>query len=293
MLNPNPNMLLRIAQGDAYGMATEYIKLPRDQTVYDQALEFTQYCKHPTHNLMPGQYTDDTQMSIAVAEVLLGDEHTRPMFADAFVRCFKRDQRDGYARHFQAFLESVVDVHDFLARINPASDKNGAAMRSVPIGVLSNPNQVIEVAQTQAKLTHDTLGGIASSIFVSLMSHFALYRDEPFSNLPAWLEKVYPILVLKPWPGGRIAAPDVGLKTASAVLRLLIDGRNLIDIAKTTIEWGGDTDSVLAIAWGIASARMREPLPEFFEHGLERGPYGYNFLAKLGETLMMRYSDSK
>jgi len=55
----NPNMLLRIAQGDSYGLATEYIKFPRDQESKDKALEFKKYIKHPRHSLKAGQYSDE------------------------------------------------------------------------------------------------------------------------------------------------------------------------------------------------------------------------------------------
>jgi ADP-ribosylglycohydrolase len=62
-------------------------------------------------------------------------------------------------------------------------------------------------------------------------------------------------------------------------------------ILQKTIEWGGDTDSVCAIAWGIASARYQdEQLPEFLERDLELGrKYGAAFLKDLGKQLMETY----
>jgi len=297
MKHPNPLMLVRIAQGDAYGLATEYIKFPRDQAIYDKALKFESYGQHPTHSLKPGCYSDDTQMSIGVTEVLLEEEGyfvLTSRFAEAFVRCFKRDPRDGYARGFQAFLETVKDGSDFIARIDPKSDKNGAAMRSVPLGVLADPIHVRYMANLQAKLTHDTLQGVESSILVALMSHFALHTDEPLSRLPEWLEKQLPAIVprfIAPWEGGPVKVPEVGINTARAVMTLLATETSLIGIAKRTIEWGGDTDSVLAVAWGIASARFQnEQLPMFFDGGLENGPYGYKFLKELGTKLMGKYA---
>src|SRR5271155_2330265 len=158
MKYPNPLMLVRIAQGDAYGMGVEYIQ-PQDEPLRERALRFEAYGQHPVHKLRPGQYTDDTQMSIAVSEVLLGEEYRWPSFADAFVRCFKRDPRDGYARGFQAVLESVSDSVGLVTKVDPRSDKNGAAMRAVPIGVLRKTNDVIAVATSQAKITHDTPAG--------------------------------------------------------------------------------------------------------------------------------------
>jgi len=294
MKNPNPNMLLRIAQGDAYGLATEYLKFPRDQAIKDQALRFQRFGQHPTHSLRPGQYSDDTQMSIAVAEVLIsGRPFTREKFADAFVRCFKRDERKGYSGAFQTFLESIKSGEEFLAKIQPNSDKNGAAMRAVPIGVLPTPEEVLQVAEVQAKLTHDTPDGILSAQAVALMSHYALYKGEE-GGLGEYLIKrlpEFPKQILL-WAGEPVTGPRVGIKTALAVLHLLIthspkQDTPLLSILKQIIEWGGDTDSVAAIAWGIASATMTEDVPEFLETQLEPGrKYGVGFLKSLGTSLM-------
>lgn len=297
MRNPNPNMLLRIAQGDAFCAATEYLKFPRDQAVKDQALRFQRFGQHPKHlDLKPGMYSDDTQMSVAVAEVLIsGRPFTREKFADAFVRCFKRDERKGYSGAFQEFLERVNSGEEFLAKIHPNSDKNGAAMRAVPIGVLPTIEEVLQVAELQAKLTHDTPDGILSAQAVALMSHYALYESEEgegrlglylIDHLPE-----FPKNMLL-WAGDPVVGPRVGIKTALAVLHLLIthspkQNTPLVSILKQIIEWGGDTDSVAAIAWGIASTTMTEDVPKFLETQLEPGrKYGVDFLKSLGTSLM-------
>jgi ADP-ribosylglycohydrolase len=76
--------------------------------------------------------------------------------------------------------------------------------------------------------------------------------------------------------------------TAHAVHTLLTSQASLLEILTQTLMWGGDTDSVASIAWGIASARYgNEILPEFFERDLEVGrPYGVSYLKSLGTQLM-------
>lgn len=60
-------MLIEIAIGDAYGAGFEYVK---DEVV--RASNTLQgYIQHPRHGLQAGQYTDDTQMSLALAEALV------------------------------------------------------------------------------------------------------------------------------------------------------------------------------------------------------------------------------
>jgi ADP-ribosylglycohydrolase len=287
-------MLLAIACADAYAMATEYIKLPKDRFVRDEALKFKKYLKHPVHNLRPGQYTDDTQMSIAVAETLIAGDLSKEAFAESFVRCYKRDRRDGYARGFQSFLNSVDSGKEFLEKIRPKSDKNGAAMRSVPIGVLKSPEEIVRVAETQARITHDTPDGVLSSQLVALMSHFSMYSSSPMRPrvmtsflamaLPGKLQEISSML---PRWKGPVTGPKVGMKTVHAVFDLVTSGKSLVEMMKQTIEWGGDTDSVAAIAWGISSARSFDELPDFMEPCLEPGgKYGYKFLKDLGEKLV-------
>ena len=308
MLHPNPLMLLRIAQADAYAMATEYIKNPRDDAVLEAALKFEQYVKHPTHSLKAGSYTDDTQMSIGTVEVLLeGPPFTRRKFIEAFVRAFQRDPRDGYSRAFQKFLETVKDADDFEARIRPDSVKNGACMRAVPIGVLEDPKEILEVARAQATATHDTDEGILSAQMVALMSHFALYSGDGFDRLSDFLHAHLDWKGAKtgkemkewavghagwtPWTDPVNGKTNVAWATTQAVYTLVASQNRLLDVLRQTIEFGGDTDSVAAIAWGIASTRMNgAELPEFLEWGLEPGgKYGAGFLRELGAKLMEKY----
>ena len=58
-------MLLELAIGDAYGAGFEYA----DEMIVNNNL--SRYVEHPRFRLNPGSYTDDTQMSIAIAEVIV------------------------------------------------------------------------------------------------------------------------------------------------------------------------------------------------------------------------------
>ena len=188
--------------------------------------------------------------------------------------------------------------------INSHSDKNGAAMRSVPLGVLPSVKSVLNASAMQALLTHATPAGIFSAQCVALMSHFALYEDASFSRLheylmahlpeqEKWIQKMQ-----EPWSGPVINRKDhggegVGINTVHAVYHLLVRGHSLMDIMKTLILFGGDTDSVAAIAWGIASVRMKqERLPSFLETYLEPGNpgVGKDYLQLIGTKLMAKYA---
>ena len=74
-------MLYEIAIADAYGAGFEFS--PPDDARPNDGLCYHRNAKHPS--LRPGAYTDDTQMSIAVAECLLADCLEVSDFAAAFV----------------------------------------------------------------------------------------------------------------------------------------------------------------------------------------------------------------
>ena len=304
MLYPNTDILYYTAIGDAYCLATEYIKSPRDDSLKARALKFEDYLQHPVHKCRPGTFSDDTQQSAANIKVLLSDDWSPLSFANAWVSEFKTDPRDAYSRRFQKYLEQVKDGKEFLETIDPVSNKNGAAMRSAPLGVLSDPKDVLTIATLQAQITHNTPGGLFGSQAVALMSHYALHVDLPLErgNLKNWLidqfnsplsnysEKELKSFLAKPWRGP-VTGPEVGLNTALSVFELLVSCRSLLDVIRKTIEFGGDTDSVAAIALGIASCRKPDDLPAFMHNKLEVGTkFGPQYLKDLGEKLMIKFN---
>lgn len=301
MLHPNPDILYYTAIGDAYCLATEYIKSPRDDKHKKAALKFQQYLSHPVHCNVPGTYSDDTHMSIANAEVLLGYDWKDLDFATAWVDVFKRDPRKAYSRRFQKYLEEVEDGLEFLETIDSHSNKNGAAMRSAVFGVHYSESDVLTMTTRQAKITHNTPGGLFGAQAVALMSHYALWENRPLErgNLKTYLRyHLEPIIkrhdslsdvFLEPW-AGRVAGKEIGIITALAVFELLISCKSLLEILEKTIEWGGDCDSVAAITLGIASSRLPDDLPAFMHNNLEiGGKYGKEFLKDLGNRLMMKF----
>src|SRR5689334_12558132 len=150
-------MLLELAIGDAYGAGFEYV----NRQLIRQFNTLEHYVKHPRHSTRAGEYTDDTQMSLAIAEAIVAQEEwTSENLAERFVNVFKRDPREGYAGSFQAFLRHIPDGKAFLNEIIPTSDKSGAAMRAVPIGIFPTVEEVKAKAQLQAAITHNTPDGI-------------------------------------------------------------------------------------------------------------------------------------
>jgi ADP-ribosylglycohydrolase len=227
------------------------------------------------------------------------------MFANEYVLEFERGgRRNGYSRRFQKLLEEVRDGTELIARIEPHSYYNGAAMRAVPLGVLPTIEMVLAAAETQAKISHDTPDGIFSARAVALMSHYALYEPNSLKGLYAYClkhlptedSKLFDRVFKTRWPGVPVVhtkTSSVAVNTVHAVIDLVAYQPSLMSILRQTLVWGGDTDSVAAIAWGIASCRYQnEALPSFMRTDLEAAHPStkVHYLERIGAALMKKYA---
>ncbi len=265
------------AIGDAYGFCFEYAS-----EAFVQESNVLRFRQHPKFSVKPGVYSDDTQMHMALAEVIAsGREWTPREIANAFVDTFKRDEREGYARGFQAFLESIESGDEFLEKIRPSSEKNGAAMRAPVIGLYADLDQVVLRSEIQAKLTHDTKIGVDSAIASSLLCHFFAHNLGSKEEAPAFLEKHVPGYEWeKPWQG---FVEGQGIWTVHAALSAMVKTDSLAELLKTCVGYTGDVDSVATIALASASgsAAFARDIPDSLWQGIEDSKYGISYLIDL------------
>ena len=276
-------MLLELAVGDAYGAGFEYNKTPGIQN--QNTLK--KYIKHAGHkDLKPGMYTDDTQMSIAIAEVIVSGKPWIPeVLAKSFVDCFKRDIRAGYAHGFYQLLTEVKDGQELLAKCRGDSDKSGAAMRAPPIGIFSSIDEVIEKATIQARITHNTPDGINAAAASALTTHYFIYDKGSKNDLAAFIEKYVPGKWSTPWTG---EVGSKGWQSVRAAITAVMKNHTLSRLLKECIAFEGDVDTVAAIAMAAASCskEYEKDIPERLYTGLENGKYGLDFLKELDARLM-------
>ncbi len=277
-------MLVELAIGDAYGAGFEFAEA--DFVATHNTL--SAYVQHPRHTLKPGSYTDDTQMSLAIAETLISqDPWTPEVLASRFVTTFKRDPREGYASRFYEFLLSVNDGEEFLAKMHGTSEKSGSAMRVTPVGILPTIEQVIEAATIQAKLTHNSPNGIHAAIAAALMSHYFLYGLGNKQELGFFLERYVPGNWSIPWDG---KVSTLGVECVQAAVTAVIRNHSLSDILVDSVAFTGDVDTVAAIALGVASCsqEVSQDLPSHLFESLENGSYGRDYLIELDQHLLNR-----
>jgi ADP-ribosylglycohydrolase len=277
-------MLVELAVGDAYGAGFEFAE-PDFVTAHNT---LRGYVRNPVHpDLLPGRYTDDTQMTIAVAEVLAdGEPWTAASFAESFVRAFHRDPRPGYARGFSALLPELADGAALLARIRPDSDKSGAAMRSGPIGLLSTVDDVLRCAEVQARVTHDTADGVESAQAAALAVHYCHLGIGPVAEVGRWVDGLLPSGDwAEPWTG---PVGSKGRMSVRAALTALASHTSMGELLRACVAFTGDVDTVATIALAAASrsAEVVQDLPSVLLRDLERGPYGHDHLMALDLRLL-------
>ncbi|CAN1209156.1 ADP-ribosylglycohydrolase family protein [Tumidithrix helvetica PCC 7403] len=279
-------MLLELAIGDAYGAGFEYAAAP-----ILKRNDLSGYIKHPKHDIRPGQYTDDTQMSLAIAEAIVSEVPWTPeSLAKGFVEVFHRDPHEGYASRFYGFLQQTKTGQDFLANIRANSDKSGSAMRASPIGVFGDIAEVLEKASIQARLTHDTPDGIAAAQASALMTHYFLYDLGAKSDLGNFLDaKVPGYQWAIAWQG------EVGAKgwmSVRAAVTAVTRNDSLSEVLRDSINFGGDVDTVATIALAAASCsrEVSQDLPQHLVDALENDAYGRDYILALDAQLLAKVS---
>lgn len=274
-------MLLECAIGDAYGIGFEFV--PHSD---DRPITLDRYYSHPKYGLPAGHYTDDTQRSLANAEVVLEGRHLdAAAYADAYVKVFARDRRDGYSRRYQAFLEAHPDPIRFLDNIKPDAISNGSLMGAAPLGYVASLRQCAQAAGIQAMLTH-SYQTIPYAQAIALSAHYFIYDLGPRSELVDFLREY---ALDDPYPF-RLAPPvkDMSAKaTWRSIIEIITTYDDLTSMLRAAVEMGGDTDSVAAASLAIASCskEVEQKLPARLVTGLENGDYGRDFLVAIDDQL--------
>jgi len=277
-------VLADLAFGDAFGAGyegvRERIRLPKNSPL--------KYVKHPRHSVTPGNYTDDTQMASVVAEVMLSSNFTKQKLADGWVRRFKEDKRPGYTKDFYNFLKSCKNGSEFLRDIKNGSVLSGAAMRAPPIGLYSSKKNVKQNARLQAKITHRD-GGVKAAVASALMVHYFAREGGSKKGLRDYIAEEVDARYGKDWSKNRRVGTE-GWQCVSAAISAVEDNNNIPALLRQCVEYGGDTDTVAAIAMAAAScsSEYRDQHNKHGKGGWNKripGKFGRNYLEGLDKRM--------
>lgn len=306
-------MLLEASIGDAYGVKFEQadhrFRERNNDLHYNVSIRNLR--QHPEdlnpHLMRPGCYSDDTQMSLAIAEAMWDDEEpwTVESLADRFVEVYHRDPRRGYTTFFLNVLMNSNSGKAMLSRIGRKSVKSGAFMRAAPLGMYSDINEVIWKAELQASVTHDTYVGKGSAVGAALMVHYLYHDLGPKDELGAWLrDQHFGDEILSPhtvevegeslacWhPSDNRRVRVHGWDCLHAAIYAVEGADSLVDVLNSVVEYGGDTDTVATVAMAAASwsKEIKQLIPRPLYDELENGKYGRDYLMWLDKQLVEKY----
>ena len=308
-------MLIEIAIADSAARSFEF---NTREFINKYGNDLTKY-HHRDNEIITGigTFTDDTQMTCACAEALLQDvlPLSQEDYAQWFVRVYERDPRGGYSRRVKGALEVSAkftgelewDVQYkksriFLDRVNPkGAPGNGAVMRAIPVGLISDPNEVVRQSILHASATHGTMASMEATSLIALTAHWYYHIYDKGSDINeskhayfTWITKILGYGALdnimnRSWNGSS-EIPCEARATAAAAMALVWEFPKMSEMLKASIEFGGDVDSVAAVALGLASLRGTEnDLPQKLYDDLENGTYGRTYLETIDEMLFKKF----
>lgn len=288
MVNQQYGPLLAMAIGDAYGAGFEFV----DPEIVSSQNHLRAYFRHPRWKGDPGRYTDDTQMALALALLMVRKDPstwTHYDVARAFVHVFRRDPRKGYSGPFYNLLSKMNGGWDFLRMVRPTSDKSGGAMRAPVLGLLPNVSQVVQAARFQASLTHCTPIGMDAAVAAALMTHYFYYRLGDRRGLTGFLKEHKLCINFDiHWECPvHSSAHEHVLAAHTAILQ----NDTLSGLLKACVDFTGDVDTVAAIAMPAASFsdEILNDIPMVLIRNLEDGKYGRGHIELIDMKLLDRF----
>lgn len=275
MLQKYQGCFLGLAIGDALGLPTEFLSLAQIHQAYGPTgVEDLMGC----HGFPPGTFTDDTQMSIALAEALLAaDGSDLDTQMQAVARRFvawagSPENNRAPGNTCMSACRRLAEGASWRESGVAGSKGCGTAMRTAPIGLLYHRDQttMLRVAIASSQITHGhpcaLAGGVATALAVSL----ALDNTPPLAILETVVEVCQPISTEFAAHVARVPAL-LGTSPAAAMVELgeawvaeeaiacaLYCFLRTPDDYRATVLCGanseGDSDSIACIAGAISGA---------------------------------------
>jgi len=275
--------LLGGAVGDALGATTEFMKPAQ---IREQIGVHREITGGGWLNLLPGQVTDDTEMTLCVARgIVQTREWNLAAIADRFAHWLSGGPADVGATCRRGILE-YVETRRLATAPNEGDAGNGAAMRVAPVALytLGDEELLSRLAVEQAHITHHHPLSDAACVSVGTMIQRGLLRT-PLAGLRVAAEELaarHPEFRFEGYDGKSSAyVPD----TLRTVLDAFFSTGSFEECLVKTVNRGGDADTAGAIAGGIAGARYGlSAIPRRWVNALDAGLR--EELASLAEQLV-------
>jgi poly(ADP-ribose) glycohydrolase ARH3 len=252
-----------------------------------------------------GHYTDDTQMTLALARALLADPALDDL--DGLLHEFHdaAETHRGYGRGTREVLALAaqgVPAREAAAQVGPGgSYGNGAAMRVSPVAVRhrGRPGALAAIAARSAEVTHAHPVGIDGAVVQCAAVGAALEgadvldaarRVAATAELREGLQAVEQLLATgerRPEAvAGALGNDATAHRSVPAALFTVLAWSEPERVLVEAIRLGGDTDTIASMAGAIAGARVGAgALPPEWLDQLENGERGRDHAVDLAHRL--------
>jgi ADP-ribosylglycohydrolase len=166
--------IVGLAVGDALGYQVEFDRLAEINAKFPDGLTFPN----------DGKYSDDTQMSICIAEALIAGTDNVEKFMEALTACFiswHKAQEDPEVNRApgntcMAACERLAFGTPWQESGVPDGMGSGTAMRSAPIGLwyMDDITSCVEYGIASAQITHKHPSALCASVATSLLTNMAM-----------------------------------------------------------------------------------------------------------------------
>ena len=239
-------------------------------------------------------YTDDSIMTVAVAEWLLTDnQHTHETLEKIMVRyadAFPFPE-GGYGGSFAQWLfqpESLVDCKTGKVagkRVPYNSWGNGAAMRASAVGwKFCTLEETERVAALSASITHDHPEGIKGAQ-ATAAAIFLARTGKSKQEIKDYIEKRfgYDLGTHTDELRKTYGWEDSCQGTVPPAIRAFLDSNDFESAVRIAVSLGGDSDTLACITGGIAEAYYGEIPREIFNAAMDRLPESFLYVLKVFE----------
>ena len=200
--------------------------------------------------------TDDTIMTLAIADALLSCENDYSYLAQKTVESMQKIGRDhphaGYGGMFSRWL--------YLEPLPYYSFGNGAAMRVSPVAYAAESlEEALELSDIVTAVTHDHPEGLKAARAVTACIFMALHGETKEAILDHVRKNYYPLnkTLEQIRPDYEFDVTCMGSVPES--IQCFAEADSLEDTIRNAISLGGDADTMAAIAGSIAEAYYGVP----------------------------------
>ncbi len=245
--------MLGLIVADALGVPFEFKK--RD------TFRATDMAEFGTHNQPVGTWSDDSSMVLATLDSFIQTEKIDyDDIMERFVRWFDEGEYTPYGKCFDIGHTTLTAIGRYKCGITSVrcggrglnDNGNGSLMRILPIAFVEH---TVDDILNLSSLTHaHEISLMSCRLYVQLAENLmnGMSKEDAVKNLRCCVDECENIPKISAFPRERIRSTGYVIDTFEAAVWSFMTTDNYKDCVLEAVNLGGDTDTVAAIAGGLA-----------------------------------------